>query len=209
MDDDKQRAQVTKTQEIWCMNRLGVPSIGGRPKTGNGNRSEAAVASVGVASPRLVNLVEFTNTPHQNRLLVVEFMSNRTLYDTLHISQQPPNWGRRTLPPLSLASRWWTKTRFDDWSWVYILVGTVAREHSGPALAFSFLIASIATAVSAFCYAELASRCPSARSAYHYSYICVGEDLAWIMGWALILEYTIGGSASNSVPNQQPKRTQI
>ncbi|KAM7505152.1 hypothetical protein LguiB_004056 [Lonicera macranthoides] len=78
---------------------------------------------------------------------------------------------------------------------VYILVGTVARDHSGPALAFSFLIAGIAAALSAFCYAELASRCPSAGSAYHYSYICVGEGLAWLIGWALILEYTIGGSA--------------
>lgn len=58
---------------------------------------------------------------------------------------------------------------------VYILVGTVAREHSGPALALSFLVAGIAAALSAFCYAELASRCPSAGSAYHYSYICVGE----------------------------------
>ncbi|EEF36673.1 cationic amino acid transporter 2, vacuolar [Ricinus communis] len=78
---------------------------------------------------------------------------------------------------------------------VYILVGTVAREHSGPALAISFLIAGIAAALSAFCYAELASRCPSAGSAYHYSYICVGEGAAWLIGWALILEYTIGGSA--------------
>ncbi|KAL8493467.1 hypothetical protein ACS0TY_024614 [Phlomoides rotata] len=78
---------------------------------------------------------------------------------------------------------------------VYILVGTVAREHSGPALTFSFLIAGIAAALSAFCYAELASRCPSAGSAYHYSYICVGECAAWLVGWALILEYTIGGSA--------------
>ncbi|GAB2295989.1 Carnitine O-acetyltransferase mitochondrial [Dionaea muscipula] len=78
---------------------------------------------------------------------------------------------------------------------VYILVGTVAREHSGPALTLSFLIAGIAAALSAFCYAELASRCPSAGSAYHYSYICVGESVAWLIGWALILEYTIGGSA--------------
>ncbi|XP_057954367.1 cationic amino acid transporter 2, vacuolar-like [Malania oleifera] len=78
---------------------------------------------------------------------------------------------------------------------VYILVGTVAREHSGPALAFSFLVAGLAAALSAFCYAELASRCPSAGSAYHYSYICVGEGVAWLIGWALILEYTIGGSA--------------
>ncbi|XP_065852822.1 cationic amino acid transporter 2, vacuolar-like [Euphorbia lathyris] len=78
---------------------------------------------------------------------------------------------------------------------VYILVGTVAREHAGPALTISFLIAGIAAALSAFCYAELASRCPSAGSAYHYSYICVGEGVAWLIGWALILEYTIGGSA--------------
>ncbi|KAE8721373.1 Cationic amino acid transporter 2, vacuolar [Hibiscus syriacus] len=76
---------------------------------------------------------------------------------------------------------------------VYILVGTVAREHTGPALTFSFLIAGIAAALSAFCYAELASRCPSAGSAYHYSYICVGEGVAWLVGWALILEYTIAG----------------
>ncbi|KAI3959700.1 hypothetical protein MKW92_008713 [Papaver armeniacum] len=78
---------------------------------------------------------------------------------------------------------------------VYVLVGTVAREHCGPALTISFLIAGIAAALSAFCYAELACRCPSAGSAYHYSYICVGEGVAWLIGWALILEYTIGGSA--------------
>uniref|UniRef100_A0A0D9ZB74 Cationic amino acid transporter C-terminal domain-containing protein n=1 Tax=Oryza glumipatula TaxID=40148 RepID=A0A0D9ZB74_9ORYZ len=78
---------------------------------------------------------------------------------------------------------------------VYVLVGTVAREHAGPALTISFLIAGIASALSAFCYAELASRCPSAGSAYHYSYICVGEGVAWLIGWALVLEYTIGGSA--------------
>lgn len=58
---------------------------------------------------------------------------------------------------------------------VYILVGTVAREHTGPALAVSFFIAGVAAALSACCYAELASRCPSAGSAYHYAYICLGE----------------------------------
>ncbi|XP_027357930.1 cationic amino acid transporter 2, vacuolar-like isoform X2 [Abrus precatorius] len=78
---------------------------------------------------------------------------------------------------------------------VYVLVGTVAREHSGPALPISFLVAGFAAALSALCYAELASRCPSAGSAYHYSYICVGEGVAWLIGWALILEYTIGGAA--------------
>ncbi|KAE8721169.1 Cationic amino acid transporter 3 [Hibiscus syriacus] len=78
---------------------------------------------------------------------------------------------------------------------VYVLVGTVAREHTGPALTVSFLIAGLAAALSAFCYAELASRCPSAGSAYHYAYICIGESVAWLIGWSLILEYTIGGSA--------------
>ncbi|KAI6673586.1 hypothetical protein NL676_001492 [Syzygium grande] len=78
---------------------------------------------------------------------------------------------------------------------VYILVGTVAREYTGPALTISFLIAGVAAALSAFCYAELACRCPSAGSAYHYTYICVGEGVAWLIGWSLILEYTIGGSA--------------
>ena len=58
---------------------------------------------------------------------------------------------------------------------MYILVGTVAREHTGPALAVSFFIAGVAAALSACCYAELAFRCPSAGSAYHYAYICLGE----------------------------------
>uniref|UniRef100_A0A9I9CUX6 Cationic amino acid transporter C-terminal domain-containing protein n=1 Tax=Cucumis melo TaxID=3656 RepID=A0A9I9CUX6_CUCME len=86
---------------------------------------------------------------------------------------------------------------------VYILVGTVAREHAGPSLAISFLIAGVAAALSAFCYAELACRCPSAGSAYHYTYICVGEGVAWLVGWALILEWTIGGStvARGITPN--------
>ncbi|WOL19621.1 hypothetical protein Cni_G28423 [Canna indica] len=78
---------------------------------------------------------------------------------------------------------------------VYVLVGTVAREQAGPALTISFLIAGITASLSAFCYAELSSRCPSAGSAYHYSYICVGEGVAWLIGWALILEYTVGGAA--------------
>ena len=58
---------------------------------------------------------------------------------------------------------------------VYVLVGTVARERAGPALTISFLIAGIAAALAALCYAELSSRCPSAGSAYHYAYTCVGE----------------------------------
>ncbi|KAL2320516.1 hypothetical protein Fmac_029485 [Flemingia macrophylla] len=78
---------------------------------------------------------------------------------------------------------------------VYILIGTVAREQAGPSLVLSLLFAGIAAGLSAFCYAELACRCPSAGSAYHYTYICIGEGVAWLVGWSLILEYTIGASA--------------
>ncbi|XP_021851267.2 cationic amino acid transporter 4, vacuolar isoform X1 [Spinacia oleracea] len=86
---------------------------------------------------------------------------------------------------------------------VYILIGTVAREQTGPALPIAFLIAGIAAALSAFCYTELSCRCPSAGSAYHYSYICIGEGVAWIIGWALTLEYAIGASvvARGVTPN--------
>ncbi|OEL25200.1 Cationic amino acid transporter 2, vacuolar, partial [Dichanthelium oligosanthes] len=59
---------------------------------------------------------------------------------------------------------------------IYVLVGTVAREHTGPGLTVSFLIAGVAAALSALCYAELSCRFPSAGSAYHYSYICIGES---------------------------------
>ncbi|GBG93231.1 hypothetical protein CBR_g61206 [Chara braunii] len=78
---------------------------------------------------------------------------------------------------------------------VYVLVGTAARDRAGPALTISFLIAGIAAALAALCYAELASRCPSAGSAYHYAYTCVGEVVAWLIGWSLILEYAVGASA--------------
>lgn len=62
---------------------------------------------------------------------------------------------------------------------VYVLVGTVAREQAGPAIAISFLVAGLAAGLSAFCYAELACRFPSAGSAYHYSYICIGEGYSF------------------------------
>ena len=87
---------------------------------------------------------------------------------------------------LASFSRTFTFLKVIDCSWksgvgatigagVYILIGTVAREQAGPALVISLLIAGIAAGLSAFCYAELACRCPSAGSAYHYTYICIGE----------------------------------
>ena len=73
--------------------------------------------------------------------------------------------------------------------------GNVVRSGAGPALIFSFLLLGAACALAGLCYAELASMIPQAGSAYAYSYATLGELVAWIIGWDLILEYAVGNVA--------------
>jgi APA family basic amino acid/polyamine antiporter len=73
--------------------------------------------------------------------------------------------------------------------------GHVVREGAGPALVFSFLLLGGVCALAALCYAELAAMIPQAGSAYAYSYATLGEIVAWIIGWDLILEYAVGNVA--------------
>src|SRR6476469_379772 len=73
--------------------------------------------------------------------------------------------------------------------------GEVIRQGAGPALVFSFLLLGFACALAGVCYAELASMIPQAGSAYAYSYATLGELVAWIIGWDLILEYAVGNVA--------------
>jgi amino acid transporter len=68
----------------------------------------------------------------------------------------------------------------------------IAAFHGGPGVIFLFLITAITCGFTALCYAEFASRVPVAGSAYTYSYVSFGEVVAWVIGWALILEYAIG-----------------
>jgi len=74
---------------------------------------------------------------------------------------------------------------------IFILTGIASANYSGPALVISFAIAGTACLFTALCYAEFASMVPVAGSAYTYSYVTLGELLAWIIGWDLILEYLV------------------
>src|SRR4030095_4607745 len=77
---------------------------------------------------------------------------------------------------------------------IFVLTGTAAANHAGPALVVSFLIAGLGCAFAGLCYAEFASMIPVSGSAYSYSYATLGEFVAWFIGWNLILEYLFAGA---------------
>ncbi|GBQ13884.1 APC family permease [Swaminathania salitolerans] len=78
---------------------------------------------------------------------------------------------------------------------LFSLTGIAAAHNAGPAVVIAFIIAAIACGFAGFCYAELASMIPTAGSAYSYAYATLGELVAWIIGWDLVLEYTVGAAA--------------
>lgn len=77
---------------------------------------------------------------------------------------------------------------------LFSLTGIAAAEHAGPAVTLSFILAAVACAFAGLCYAEFASMIPVAGSAYTYSYATMGEFMAWIIGWDLVLEYALGAA---------------
>jgi basic amino acid/polyamine antiporter, APA family len=77
---------------------------------------------------------------------------------------------------------------------IFVLTGQAAANYAGPAIVYSFLLAGLACAFAGLCYAEFAAMIPIAGSAYTYGYATLGELLAWIIGWDLILEYLFAAS---------------
>jgi APA family basic amino acid/polyamine antiporter len=77
---------------------------------------------------------------------------------------------------------------------IFVLTGTAAALHAGPAVPISMILAGVACAFAGLCYSEMASAVPVAGSAYTYSYATMGEFMAWIIGWDLILEYAMGAA---------------
>src|SRR6478672_2225925 len=77
---------------------------------------------------------------------------------------------------------------------IFVLTGQAAGKYAGPAVVVSMIIAGIVSALAALCYSEFASTVPISGSAYAYGYATLGEFVAWIIGWDLILEYAFGAA---------------
>src|SRR3989441_10448765 len=77
---------------------------------------------------------------------------------------------------------------------IFVITGQAAAQFAGPAIVISFVLAGVACAFAGLCYAEFASMIPIAGSAYTYSYATLGELVAWIIGWDLILEYAFSAA---------------
>src|SRR3954454_22208988 len=77
---------------------------------------------------------------------------------------------------------------------IFVLTGTAAAQYAGPAIVYSFILAGLGCLFAGLCYAEFAAMIPIAGSAYTYGYATLGELIAWIIGWDLILEYLFGAA---------------
>jgi len=98
---------------------------------------------------------------------------------------------RRTLSTLSMAA---LGVGGIIGAGIFILTGQAAAANAGPAISLSFILGAVACAFAGLCYAEMASAIPISGSAYTYAYATLGELVAWIIGWDLILEYTVGSA---------------
>ncbi len=116
----------------------------------------------------------------------------RKSIDQLHREAEGDNRLRRALGPVQLTS---LGIGCIIGAGIFVVTGQAAHDKAGPAIMLSFVVAGLACVFAALCYAEFASMVPVAGSAYTYSYATLGELAAWIIGWDLILEYTVASAA--------------
>jgi basic amino acid/polyamine antiporter, APA family len=112
-------------------------------------------------------------------------------FDHLLETSEAPLGLRRVLGPMSLIA---LGIGAIIGTGIFVLTGQAAAAHAGPAIVLSMIVAGIVSALAALCYAEFASSVPVAGSAYTYAYATLGEFVAWIIGWDLILEYALGAA---------------
>src|SRR5947199_2739194 len=108
--------------------------------------------------------------------------------ETLHKEMQGENRLRRVLGPVALTA---LGVGAIIGAGIFVTTGKTAANMAGPAVMISYAVAGLGCALAALCYAEFASMAPVAGSAYTYAYATLGELLAWIIGWDLVLEYAM------------------
>src|SRR6478609_3358886 len=119
-----------------------------------------------------------------------QLFATKSLDQLLHEAEEG-NRLRRILGPLQLTS---LGVGAIIGTGIFVLTGVAAHDKTGPALMLSFVVAGLACVFAALCYAEFASMVPVAGSAYTYAYATLGELLAWIVGWDLVLEYAVASA---------------
>src|SRR5215510_4530165 len=98
---------------------------------------------------------------------------------------------KRVLGPMNLIA---LGVGADIGAGIFVITGAAAAQFAGPAIALSFVVAGLGCAFAGLCYAELASMIPVSGSAYTYAYASLGEFIAWIIGWDLVLEYAFSAA---------------
>lgn len=157
------------------------------------------------ALPWFVNFYLFFHFPQENRLFSTIFAADfsqtdkemglfiRKSIEALQAEAKETGSGtlKRVLGPVSLVA---LGVGVIIGAGLFSITGTVAASYTGPAITLSFIIAAIGCCFAGLCYAEFASMIPVSGSAYTYSYATMGELIAWIIGWDLVLEYTVAAT---------------
>lgn len=121
----------------------------------------------------------------------LNLFARKNLKEVLRETQGENSGLRRALGPLNLVT---LGIGAIIGTGIFVLTGPVAATAAGPAIVLSFIIAGVACAFAGLCYAEFAALIPIAGSSYSYAYTTLGEIIAWVIGWALVLEYAFGAA---------------